>query len=513
MRRSEFKLKPPKKPLRDVSNKKTLRNVSSKKKSETAPKQNHGNDDHYSLDLLLLVQSQISSNLQQIDGLVVDAFKLESMGEAQKKEIKSFTHFLSDTLDSLKLWVPRFQTLLGAACEKSSNPSTQVAECDPAETDDENYAVKSPEVVKMKSLVSPSPLVSWRDNCTVQRAKRLFLLTPLPKSTTKSFLSKQHNSVKSVFERFGSPVGVAPRFCLTEITRDDLFDKPPETPLIAQTSKSEAKNETKKEKSPECKIASTSTFSFKDCSMLVMTPQFKMSPPKSCVLLEPGFESSSHYMNKVPKSTLYPAQLQHISGSEMSLCSSQVTEDMALKYPELAGIDLHYKLRTDYKEADASLSWFMSPPKTCVLMEPSDKKNLNNLGTTAQLPSNIAKYNEESILFSAQNNDVLRNYTVQKSSLQGLISNSLIEGTPMWKNLESQMRSGKHPGENTLKKELWTKFEAASSNEFSFNVSIVEDCCHKGFLDRLEEVSGEETTPSGIGLKGMRYGITKQRNK
>ncbi|XP_020414563.1 uncharacterized protein LOC109947807 [Prunus persica] len=62
---------------------------------------------------------------------------------------------------------------------------------------------------------------------------------------------------------------------------------------------------------------------------------------------------------------------------------------------------------------------------------------------------------------------------------------ALIGSTPIWKEAESVVRTGKRPGENTLKRELWTKFEAASSNELLFNDFVT----HKGFLDRLDEVS------------------------
>lgn len=62
---------------------------------------------------------------------------------------------------------------------------------------------------------------------------------------------------------------------------------------------------------------------------------------------------------------------------------------------------------------------------------------------------------------------------------------ALIGSTPIWKKAESVVRTGKRPGENTLKRELWTKFEAASSNELLFNDSVT----HKGFLDRFYEVS------------------------
>lgn len=61
----------------------------------------------------------------------------------------------------------------------------------------------------------------------------------------------------------------------------------------------------------------------------------------------------------------------------------------------------------------------------------------------------------------------------------------------MMKEPISIMRTGKHPGENTLKKELWTRFEAATTSGFCFNNALVEDSKKKGFLDILDEVSDE----------------------
>ena len=78
----------------------------------------------------------------------------------------------------------------------------------------------------------------------------------------------------------------------------------------------------------------------------------------------------------------------------------------------------------------------------------------------------------------------------------GLCSTKLAapESTPMWKDFGSSVCKGKQPGENTLKRELWTRFEAVStSNELRFNVSLFQETEGKGFLDRLEEVSFEET--------------------
>ena len=65
----------------------------------------------------------------------------------------------------------------------------------------------------------------------------------------------------------------------------------------------------------------------------------------------------------------------------------------------------------------------------------------------------------------------------------------IVESTPILRGPESSIQIGKHPGENTLKKELWEKFEAASIDGIDFDVSVVQQSAQKGFLDRLDEVS------------------------
>lgn len=58
----------------------------------------------------------------------------------------------------------------------------------------------------------------------------------------------------------------------------------------------------------------------------------------------------------------------------------------------------------------------------------------------------------------------------------------------MLKECESVFRVGKRAGEETLKKELWVKFEAASGNPFRCDQAL-EKTSKKGFLDLLDEVS------------------------
>lgn len=69
---------------------------------------------------------------------------------------------------------------------------------------------------------------------------------------------------------------------------------------------------------------------------------------------------------------------------------------------------------------------------------------------------------------------------------------SRIESTPMWLEPESSLKTGKRPGENTLKKELWTRFEAATTCGFEPSFPTVGKNSHKGFLDLLEEASCDD---------------------
>ena len=61
--------------------------------------------------------------------------------------------------------------------------------------------------------------------------------------------------------------------------------------------------------------------------------------------------------------------------------------------------------------------------------------------------------------------------------------------TPVWKEPASALATGKRPGENTLKRELWTKFDAASSYSLRLNASAFRGTAKKGFLDMLDEAS------------------------
>ena len=216
--------------------------------------------------------------------------------------------------------------------------------------DIESDAVDSPDETKLDSLISPSPLVSWRADCTVERGRQLFLLTPLPIS--KKLSSKCQGPSKSVFERN---------------TSNTTSEQPPNW-----------------EKLYSLNFHLRPFFSKKECSMLVMSPCSKMSPPKSCVLLEPISEISHQGNYRFRKATPFPAGI-NCSRSQLSKSSgSDTSKGLAFKYPELLGIQGAYKPGIGKKKVEALPGWFVSPPKTCVLLQPPDEKLLNDAAMAAR---------------------------------------------------------------------------------------------------------------------------------
>ncbi|XP_059645242.1 uncharacterized protein LOC132286853 [Cornus florida] len=468
-------------PLKDASN--GVKPSKSVKKNKDPENEDRVGDD--ALDSLLLVHSDLSALIHQIDELVVQALKIKVTSKTGRKEIESLAKDLSETQTSLKPWILRLQRALSSPSMVSENQLEQSLACKtvPAVNEDISDGLDSPDRTKLDSLVSPSPLVSWRADCTTESGRQLFLLTPLPRP--KEFSSKFQESSKSVLEKITlkGNGGLPSLLAITGDTNDDLLEDVAIKPTPSELSDSAV---TKLESSTQGSgFVSPPKTSRRDCSMLVMTPCLKMSPPRSCVLLEPISEISHKDNHGVCKSTPFPVGVQNFSGSQSSdSSSSQVPKHLGFKYPELFGIKQAHELGNGKKVVEEFPDWFMSPFKTCVLMEPSDEKSLNNAVSNCQLPSAACM----------QGNHIPN----KKSCSQELGG---IESTPLWKEPGSTTRTGKFPGENTLKKELWTKFEAASTNGIRFNVSVLQKTAQKGFLDRLDEVSCDETSPVPEGLR------------
>ncbi|KAL5822716.1 hypothetical protein ACOSQ4_020616 [Xanthoceras sorbifolium] len=505
MPRNETKPKSVRKPLRDLSNNnnngagKFSKSLNQKEKCSK-----EASDDGGALDRLLLAQSDLSALLQQIDELVVQAFKVKATTKEGTKEIESFTRVLSEMLSTLKPWVPRFQNVLSSPVESEN----QVGQPLPSKTaSNESSEGKSefgsPEDLKEDTLISPSPLVSWRANCTIERGRQLFLLTPLPMS--KAFSSRHQGACKSVFERISSNQNAELPQLLTipGDANDDLLEGVAIQPTPSKHSDSVAVGTGN---TLECGGV-TSPMLSKRNNFVLVTPHLKMSPPKSCVLLEPISESSHRPVDRVHKSTPYPVGIQNCKGSQFSDSSgSEDSEDLAFKYPELLGIRQACKSGIVKKELEASPDWLFSPPKSCILLEPLDEKPLENAAVDHNMPitSSVLNMQTNPSPLKQKGNDVQTGCNQINTSChpEPVRTNlAFTESTPLWKEPESTFRTGKRPGENTLKKELWTKFEAASTYGIHYDASAVRKTAKKGFLDMLEEASCDE---EGSALDGLR---------
>ncbi|TXG68827.1 hypothetical protein EZV62_003762 [Acer yangbiense] len=237
--------------------------------------------------------------------------------------------------------------------------------------------------------------------------------------------------------------------------------------------------------------------------ILIQTPRdksaLKMSPPKSCVLLEPIYESSYRFNDKVRKSTPYPVNCRGSQFSESS--GSEGSEDLAFKYPELLGIRQACKSGIVKKELDASPDWSFSPPKSCVLLELLDEESSENAAVDRNLPITSSVLNT----LNEKENDVQTGcHQIYTSCHPEPVRTNLalIESTPLCKEPESTFKTGQRPGENTLKKELWTRFEAASTYGIRYDASAHQKTAvKKGFLDMLEEASCDEEDSVLDGLR------------
>ncbi|PWA63956.1 hypothetical protein CTI12_AA348540 [Artemisia annua] len=424
---SKSKSKPRiRKPLRELSNAATaFKPQHQQQQVTTCGGYGNGGD---SVDRLMLVHSDLSVIMNQIDELVVQAVERKVRN---KKDIESFANVLHDMQTTLKPWVSRFKKAISTESTGSENHlETCLANLKIAPTvnKDKSKVPESPKFDKFDFLVSPSPLVSWRADHAPEGSRNLFLLTPLPRPTP--FASRIKTSSKSVFEKI----------------TDNIVTVEPVATAFSSPEKTEKKNDI----------------------FLDSTPYLKMSPPKSCILLEPP----SVGCNKITgtKNPTMPHPVGGGGSGESEASSIQPSRHLALKYPELFGIRTAHKVGNTRRVVESSPNWYISPPKSCVLLEPSD--------------------------------DDIKNVDMDVAKTGGFTSvvscNKVIESTPMCKDLDTTILKGKRAGENTLKKELWTRFEAATAHGFHLKASVDKEIGNasdsKGFMDLLEEASCDDAT-------------------
>jgi hypothetical protein len=334
-------------------------------------------------------------------------------------------------------------------------------------------------------IVSPSPLVSWRtESCMVESGKQLFLLTPLPK--TKECSSRCPTSKVQLKTTSSLDLPNLPVWKLT-IADDDHPD--PEQVVKVK----EARTGTV---TPN--VTTTIKGSLEDRSPCTFSVQKNMrSLPRPC--LRTALSSKQQIFSPIPEGSRKedissdgttqgdsrskacddPSSSDEISKDLASrydmkhskACgdlssSDEISKDLASRY-DLYGLNQFSKNIHWRRETDNTLQWFLSPLKTCVLMDPSDDDKRN------PTPATINMRGQQ---------DIPDDKPVQTPALHC----KALLATP-WKGLESTNLKGRRAGETTLKKELWNRFEAVSTDELHFDKSLFQKIEGKCFLDMLEE--------------------------
>ncbi|KAJ1263779.1 hypothetical protein BS78_09G212900 [Paspalum vaginatum] len=450
------------------------------------------------LDRLLHARSDLAGIVSQIDELISDAIRCPTVSERGELEIQSFNGFLSDTNASLKQWSSRLKQALETDLVKTKNISkhtpgtcsSSVAKvndkliCSTSNLPDTDH-IASPcsNFTDANMIVSPSPLVSWRTGaCTVESGKQLFLLTPLPKTkacSSRCPTSKSQMKTASSTAQLNLPSLPVCKLSIVEDDHPDLEQgvrvKEVRTGIIT----------------PHVATANKGSLEDRLCSPCTLSTQKSMRAlPRSCLktalsskqqLFSPIMEGSrkedinsngpSHgderleSSDEVSKDLASRYDLYGLNQSTNVESSDEVSKDLASRY-DIYGIKQSTESTYRRRETQDPLQWFLSPLKTCVLMDLPDDK---------PLPTPARSDMEEK-------QDVSDDKPIQTPA----VNSKVLLGTP-WKGLESTNLKGRQAGETTLKKELWARFEATSTNELHFDKARFLKIDAKCFMDMLEE--------------------------
>ncbi|KAK8938347.1 hypothetical protein KSP40_PGU018595 [Platanthera guangdongensis] len=155
----------------------------------------------------------------------------------------------------------------------------------------------------------------------------------------------------------------------------------------------------------------------------------------------------------------------------------------------------HHNSTIRRRDSGEGLEWFLSPPKTCALMDPDDgskiaedKSSSSSIPTISISASMDSPSPQELHDFAGKRYDEALEWFLSPPKTCALMEplEGKAQSTPV--PSESALKNSR-PGENTLKKELWTKFQAVSMGRMSYTDSVLQEAPKKDFLDLLEEVS------------------------
>ncbi|KAL6851735.1 hypothetical protein ACP4OV_020299 [Aristida adscensionis] len=439
------------------------------------------------LDRLLLARSDLAGVVSQIDELLADAIQCQAVSKRGKEEIESFNCFLSDTNSSLKQWTLRLKQALDTCPEEAGNvpkhtfgacsnsaaerndnhncSSSRIPDTDPVMSPSCNL-LSSTSIPEADMIVSPSPLVSWRAGaCMIESGKQLFLLTPLPKTKAcSSRCTTSKTQLKTTTSMGQMNLASLPVWKLT-VSDDDHHDldqgmKVKEagtntgTPHVSRANKG----------SSEDRLCSPSSFSIQKSTRALPKSCLKTALSGKQPLLLPILEGS----RKEGVENSGPIQGGKLSEESDGISSDEISKDLASRY-DLYGFNKSTVNTYCRREVDDEpLDWFLSPLKSCVVNYVSDEK---------PAPTPASKY-----LQGRQ--DLSDNLPCQTPA----VHSKAVLATPC-RGLESTNLKGRQAGETTLKKELWARFEAVSTNELHFDKSVFQKADGNRFLHMLEEAS------------------------
>ncbi|KAG8086184.1 hypothetical protein GUJ93_ZPchr0010g7549 [Zizania palustris] len=474
--------------------------------------------DAAALDRLLLARSDLASLVSQIDELVCRALQCQTLSKRGKQEIESFNCFLSDTVSSLKQWSSSLEQVLEASPDKSKNMfKSAMGTCSISATKGNDKVLCSSNLHDPDLIVSPSPLVSWRAGpCMADVGKQLFLLTPLAK--TKACTSRCPKSSTTQLKTTASMDELnLPNIPVLRLTISD--DDRPDLERSMKVNEAKTGLMTPhfikaKKGSSEISLFSPFSFSVQKSGRALPSPCLRTALSCKQQRFSPILEGSK----KEDILSTGPTQSSKPSETSGGMLSDEISKDLASRYPDFYGFNQSTITTYRRREADDTLDWFLSPLKTCVLMDPSDDKPISsparddksfinapwkglerdnhNLQTTKEFSDEKpiqtpSVYSKKALLgtpwkaLESDNLQKTQGISDDKPIQTPVVHSRALFGTPF----ESTNLKGRRAGETTLKKELWTRFEAVSSNELHFDNSVFQRSDGRHFLDILEEAS------------------------
>lgn len=535
-----IKSKSCRKALSNISN---CPNLTSRRKNNVKEAQEAQKNATYvadaSFDRLHAVHASLARLINEIDGLVAHAHKVNLANKLDVCDLECFIEVLSRTHLTLQEWVPKFEQPFGhcsVTVKKQTVPPSPAVSSSIA--CDENLFPLD----EFANSLPPSPLVAWPLGIKGDCEKELFLLTPMPKSRptcTDSIVFPASEVIASVEKGESASMEAVNPQQMEAVT-----------PRIAK------KLLWKCTQSFEGKLPN---FEKEDTLKILSTPGLEISPPKTCALLRPMLESSEQGQDDSIESTPPPTvRIPTFDESPSEDLDLQIPKSLRIKYPYLFKNEAEDSLPGT--PVQTSPRFKVSPPKSCVLLLPSngvlsddvpesqkvnerDKASpLSDCPPRFSLSENLTKAGEhektieqkiptkeglkakhlgsssDTLLYSTLSSKMMqtkggKNKSPEPSETRSelglvhldknILSDSASSGFTMprstqvskidTKFLLNKEKTGKQPGEETLRRELWSKLKAESADRPSIGTSACPTA-RKDFLCKLDKASVEDNS-------------------